>query len=126
MGRKKILVVDDEESIREMVRVILGEELYEFAEAGDGLTAQVHIKAHPVDLVITDIIMPDCDGIELVLALRSQRPDLKVIVLSGGGRMKAGHYLNVARKLGATQVFEKPVDTEELRMAVKNCLKNRN
>lgn len=122
MDRKKILLVDDEEAIRKMVHVILGDELYEFAEAGNGLDAQALLEKEPFDLIITDVIMPDCDGIELVMAVRRKRPDIKVIVMSGGGRVRAGHYLNLANKLGATKVFEKPFDTAALRQAVLELL----
>lgn len=122
MDRKKILLVDDEESIRKMVRVILGDELYEFQEAGNGLDAQKILEKQPFDLIITDVIMPDCDGIELVMAVRSKLPDIKVIVMSGGGRVRARHYLDLANKLGAARVFEKPFDTAALRTTVKELL----
>ncbi|MCC7300241.1 MAG: response regulator [Verrucomicrobia bacterium] len=122
MDRKRILLVDDEEAIRKMVRVILGDELYEFAEAGNGMDAQVQLEKQPFDLIITDVIMPDCDGIELVMAVRRKLPDIKVIVMSGGGRVRAGHYLDLAGKLGAARVFEKPFDTAALRAAVQELL----
>lgn len=122
MDRKKILLVDDEEAIRRMVRVILGDELYGFAEAGNGLDAQKLLEKEAFDLVITDVIMPDCDGIELVMAIRRKFPEMKVIVMSGGGRVRAGHYLDLAGKLGAAKVFEKPFDTLALRRAVQELL----
>jgi CheY-like chemotaxis protein len=122
MDRKKILLVDDEDVIRKMVSVILGSELYEFAEASNGLEAQALLEKEPFDLIISDVIMPDCDGIELVMAIRRKLPDIKVIVMSGGGRVRAGHYLDLANKLGAARVFEKPFDTAALRQAVKELL----
>jgi len=122
MDRKKILVVDDEEAIRKMVRVILGDDLYEFAEAGNGVAAQDLLGKQSFDLIISDVIMPDCDGIELVMAVRQKLPNIKVIVMSGGGRVRASHYLDLAEKLGATRVFEKPFDTMGLRQAVKEML----
>jgi DNA-binding NtrC family response regulator len=122
MDLKKILLVDDEEAIRKMVRAILGNDNYEFAEASNGLEAQDVLEKQPFDLVISDVIMPDCDGIELVMAIRRKLPDIKVIVMSGGGRVRAGHYLDLAGKLGATRVFEKPFDTVALRTAVQELL----
>jgi DNA-binding NtrC family response regulator len=122
MDRKKILLVDDEGAIRKMIRVILGDGLYEFAEASNGLEAQVLLEKQPFDLVVSDVIMPDCDGIELVMAIRRKLPDIKVIVMSGGGRVRAGHYLDLAAKLGAARVFEKPFDTAALRKAVHELL----
>ncbi len=122
MDRKKILLVDDEEAIRKMVRAVLGNELYEFGEAVNGLDAQALLAKQHFDLIITDVIMPDCDGIELVMAIRRTQPDIKVIVMSGGGRVRAGHYLDLAGKLGAAKVFEKPFDTAALRQTVKELL----
>lgn len=122
MERKKILLVDDEESIRKMVRTILGEECYEIAEAANGLEAQKQLGKQNFDLVITDVIMPDCDGIELVMSVRRKQPGLQVIVMSGGGRVRAGHYLDLAAKLGAACVFEKPFDTAVLRQTVQDLL----
>jgi DNA-binding NtrC family response regulator len=122
MDRKKILLVDDEEAIRKMLRAILGEARYEFAEVGNGLDAQTLLGKETFNLVITDVIMPDCDGIELIMAIRSKLPDIKVIVMSGGGRVRAGHYLDLAGKLGAARVFEKPFDTTALRTAVQELL----
>lgn len=122
MDRKKILLVDDEDAIRKMVRAVLGTELYEFDEASNGLDAQAKLGKSKFDLIITDVIMPDCDGIELVMAIRRKLPDIKVIVMSGGGRVRAGHYLDLAGKLGATRVFEKPFDTAALRQTVLELL----
>jgi DNA-binding NtrC family response regulator len=122
MERKKILLVDDEEALRKMVRVILGDESYEFFEAVNGRDAQNLLAKETFDLIITDVIMPDCDGIELVMSVRRQLPDLKVIVLSGGGRVRASHYLDLAGKLGAAKVFEKPFDPAALRRAVEELL----
>ncbi len=122
MNRKKILLVDDEDAIRKMVRAVLGGELYEFDEASNGIAAQVILEKQKFDLVISDVIMPDCDGIELVMAIRRKLPDIKIIVMSGGGRVRAGHYLDLAGKLGATRVFEKPFDTAALRQTVNELL----
>lgn len=122
MDRKKILLVDDEEAIRKMVRAVLGSELYEFAEAANGIAAQAILEKQKFALVISDVIMPDCDGIELVMAIRRKLPEIKIIVMSGGGRVRAGHYLDLASKLGATRVFEKPFDTAELRQTVHDLL----
>jgi DNA-binding NtrC family response regulator len=122
VDQKKILLVDDEEAIRKMVRAVLGNELYEFGEAVNGLEAQALLGKQHFDLIITDVIMPDCDGIELVMAIRRKQPDIKVIVMSGGGRVRAGHYLDLAGKLGAAKVFEKPFDTAALRQTVKELL----
>jgi len=119
---KNILLVDDEESIRKMVRAVLADEEYAFTEANNGVEALEIMEGQSFDLIITDVIMPDCDGIELVMTVRKKLPDIKVIVMSGGGRVRADHYLNLAEKLGAARVFEKPFNTAELRETVSELL----
>jgi len=119
---KNILLVDDEESIRKMVRAVLGEDNYSFTEASNGVEALEIMETQSFDLILTDVIMPDCDGIELVMSVRKKLPDIKVIVMSGGGRVRADHYLNLAEKLGAARVFEKPFNTAELRETVAELL----
>jgi DNA-binding NtrC family response regulator len=122
MERKTILVVDDEPMIREMVRVMLAGQPYDLVDAGNGIEALACLEKQPVDLILTDIIMPDSDGIELVMALRRSRPGMKVIVMSGGGRVRAGHYLDLARRLGAAYVIEKPFDAATLCRVIKEQL----
>ncbi len=119
---KKILLVDDEEAIRTMVRAVLNTDTRSFSEASNGDEAQALLGAESFDLVISDVIMPDCDGIELVMAIRRKFPRIPVVVMSGGGRVNASLYLDLAEKLGALSVFEKPFNTTELRRAVSRIL----
>jgi DNA-binding NtrC family response regulator len=119
---KKILLVDDEAAIRSMVSVVLKADDRTFVEAGNGTVAQELLETSSFDLIISDVIMPDCDGIELVMAIRRKFPEVPVIIMSGGGRVQANHYLNLAEKLGAARVFEKPFDTAALRNAVSELL----
>lgn len=119
---KKILLVDDEGAIRSMVSVVLKGEGRTFVEASNGMEAQAFLAADSYDLVISDVIMPDCDGIELVMSIRRKQPEVPVIIMSGGGRVQANHYLNLAEKLGAAKVFEKPFDTAVLRKTVAEIL----
>lgn len=119
---KKILLVDDEDAIRSMVRAVLMQGNRSFSEAANGREAQALLDAEEYDLVISDVIMPDCDGIELVMAIRRKLPDIPVIMMSGGGRVNASHYLDLAEKLGAISVFEKPFNTAELRSKVIEIL----
>jgi DNA-binding NtrC family response regulator len=119
---KNILLVDDEASIRTMVRAILSDPEYSFVEAANGKEALEILETKAFDLIITDVIMPDCDGIELVMTVRRKLPGVKIVVMSGGGRVRADHYLNLAEKLGAAHVFEKPFNTTELRETVSSLL----
>jgi len=120
MDRKKILLVDDEAAIRRMARAVLGEEFYEITEEGNGLDAQARLEKQKFDLIITDIIMPGCDGIDLAIDVRSKHPDTKIIIMSG--RVRSAHYFDLAEKLGATRVVEKPFDTEAFRKVVHELL----
>jgi DNA-binding NtrC family response regulator len=119
---KKILLVDDEEAIRSMLRKILDQEGRSFLEASDGLKAQGILRGEPCDLVVSDVIMPDCDGIELVMAIRRNHPNLPVIVMSGGGRANTERYLTLAEKLGSMRIFEKPFNASKLRIVVDELL----
>lgn len=119
---KKILLVDDEAAIRSMLSVLLKTETRTFVEASNGTVAQEILETDSFDLIISDVIMPDCDGIELVMAIRRKLPEVPVIIMSGGGRVHASHYLNLAEKLGAARVFEKPFNAQDLRAAVTELL----
>lgn len=123
---KKILLVDDDAAIRSMLSVLLKTETRSFVEASNGMDAQEFLENDSFDLIISDVIMPDCDGIELIMALRRKRPGVPVIIMSGGGRVDASHYLDLAKKLGAVQVFEKPFKTSELQSVVAEELGEQN
>ncbi len=105
-----------------MLSAMLKGENRTFVDASNGTEAQEILEGSSFDLVISDVIMPDCDGIELVMAIRSKLPDIPVIIVSGGGRVQANHYLKLAKKLGAASVFEKPFDTVRLRKKVTELL----
>ncbi len=119
---QQILLVDDEAAVRSMVSVLLVADDREFVEAANGKEALKILETSSFDLVISDVIMPNCDGIELVLSIRRKLPNVPVLIMSGGGRAQASHYLNLAEKLGAAKVFEKPFNTAKLRAAVSELL----
>ena len=118
----RILVIDDEELVRLTLRQTLEKAGYEVAEAQDGKEGLEIQNEVPVDLVITDIIMPEMDGMEMIHALRQKHPDVKVIAISGGGRAGTAGYLNLAKKIGAHHVLPKPFDRQELLQLVKTTL----
>ena len=74
------------------------------------------------DLVITDIIMPDQEGIQTITEMRAAKPDAKIIAISGGGRIGNTDFLKIAQVLGAMAVIPKPFDLDELMMTVRDCL----
>jgi len=118
----RILVVDDEDTIRRMLRVALEMEGHEVVDASEGQEAlQLH-RTTPVDLVITDILMPETNGLQVILALRRETPQLKVIAMSGGGRFILLEALQAAETLGAFATLGKPFDIDALLDTVNRAL----
>jgi DNA-binding response OmpR family regulator len=119
---KNILVIDDDESIRTLLSRALSFAGFQVTEAATGVEGRKLFDAQPPDLVVTDIIMPDADGIEFIFHARKRRKDVPIVALSGGGRLAAGNYLTMARSAGATVVYEKPLKLEELVNTIKRLL----
>ena len=119
---KQILIIDDEPQIRSMLKKMLEQEGFDIIVASDGKEGMKLFEKDPVDLVITEIIMPEKDGIEVIQALRKDYPDVPIIAMSGGGRNSPDGYLNMEKLLGAQATFEKPINKEELLNTVKKVL----
>jgi len=117
-----ILIIDDEVQARETLRELFEYEGYEVTEAPDGMEGMKIFREKPTDLVITDIVMPDKDGIETIMELKNEFPGVRIIAISGGGRIGPEHYLEMAGQLGAMRTFLKPVDLEKLSEAVREIL----
>ncbi len=109
-----ILMVDDQKEMRTMVRRVLTEAGYEVAEAEDGAAALAAFRANPPALVITDIIMPEKEGIEVIATMKRERPEVKLLAISGGGRARVMDFLAIAEKAGADAVLEKPFRKSDL------------
>jgi DNA-binding NtrC family response regulator len=120
--KARILIIDDEAQIRELLGQMLTREGYDVAYARDGKEGMNACREQSIDLIITDIIMPEKDGIEMILELRHDFPALKVIAISGGGRLGPDGYLEMARKLGAHRTFFKPFNRKEILDAVQELL----
>ncbi len=119
----RILIIDDEQAIRSVLRRALERAGHEVSEADDGQAGLKQIAQSPFDLVVTDIVMPTMEGIEFILQLHREKPGLKVIAVSGGGRVAPKAYLDMARSAGATSVLAKPFAIDELLAAVDAALK---
>jgi len=80
------------------------------------------LKKYTPDVVVTDIIMPERNGIEVILEIKRNYPSIRVIAISGGGRLNANTHLNIARDLGVAAIMLKPIKLDELKIAIENCL----
>lgn len=118
----RILVADDGEDIREILRMMLSAAGYEVLVAPDGESALALMRAEPIDLIITDIFMPGKEGIETIIELRRDFPSVKIVAMSGGGRMGELHYLEDAVKLGAVRSILKPFRADEILAVVREAL----
>lgn len=118
----KILVIDDEPAVRYAVTRILETKGYEVSTAADGVRgmSQFHLW-HP-DLVVTDLIMPEQEGMQTIKQIRQADPAVKILAISGGGRLVNVDFLQVARRLGADEILAKPFDSVELLSTVRRLL----
>jgi CheY-like chemotaxis protein len=114
----KILVIDDDDSVRAVLTYILKEAGHQIVEASNGRKGLDLAKVEPFDLVITDLVMPDVDGLQAIRELRQSNENIKIVAMSGGGLNKPGFYLNVAEKLGANAALSKPFSRSELLLTV--------
>ncbi len=119
---KRILVIDDDVQVRQMLKQTLEREGYEVVDAADGNEGIKLYRDEPTDLIITDIIMPDKEGIETIIELKRDFPDVKIIAVSGGGRIDSRNYLEVAHGFGVDRTFTKPFDRAELLEAIQQLL----
>jgi CheY-like chemotaxis protein len=107
-----ILVIDDNDPVRGFLRAALESRGHSVAEAAQGRSAVQRLRESPVDLVLTDIYMPDCDGLEVIMTLRREFPEVRIVAMSGGSGDR--NLLMVARQLGAQEVLEKPINVDDL------------
>jgi CheY-like chemotaxis protein len=103
-----VLIVDDNADLRSFVKIVLERAGFETQVAADGERALDLQRAHPADVLITDIFMPERDGIELIHQFKSAFPQVKIIAMSGGGRVSQMDYLPFAADIGADLVLRKP------------------
>ncbi len=115
----RILVIDPDPFSCRGIREVLAEAGYLAESAANGKLALDWLRSNGADLVITEMLMPEMDGIELIQALRREHPRAKILAISGGGLMPPGNYLRLARALSAQQVLAKPFTRMELVEAVK-------
>ncbi|MCP9440847.1 MAG: response regulator [Nitrospira sp.] len=115
-----ILIVDDEEPVRTLLRRVLEKDGHTVSEAANGAIALALYRQNPADLVITDILMPERDGMAVLLDLTKEFLDAKVIAMTGASGDQ--HLLRVAKLFGARAVIKKPFAVEEIRRLVRFTL----
>lgn len=118
----RVLVIEDDETVRSMLLCVLADAGHEAIGACNGCKGITMFRAAPADLIITDILMPEKDGLETIMELRSDSPDVKIIAISGGGRISAKHYLHSAAEMGAVRTLNKPFMPSELLSVVEEAL----
>jgi DNA-binding response OmpR family regulator len=119
-----VLIVEDDKELREMLKMSLLRSGFTVLEAGNGKDAITHFKPSLTDLVVTDLIMPEEDGLKVVIKLRELKPSIKIIAISGGGKVGPGSYLNLAKVLGADAIYSKPFSVNELTAKIEQLLDN--
>jgi CheY-like chemotaxis protein len=118
----KILVVDDDEQVRMMLKKLLERDSHDVVTAENGVVAMQRQQENPADIVIVDIIMPEKEGFETIMELRREFPAVKIIAMSGGGQLGPEKYLKLAKVLGVEFALEKPLHIEELRSSVSRLI----
>ena len=118
----RILIIDDNEQMRVLLRQAMEWAGFEVSVADNGRHGQQLFEEQQVALVITDLIMPEQEGLETIRELKKIQPDVKIIAISGGGRIGPEAYLPAAMELGADRIFAKPFDIKELVECVRDLL----
>lgn len=114
----KILLVEDDDLVRDMLTQVLQRATHEVMCATNGEEAMEYLKKEKPDIMVTDIIMPKKSGITLISEVRDRHPTMEIIAISGGGRLDPTGYLDLSETLGASVSFEKPIDNNALLMAI--------
>lgn len=121
----RILIIEDDSLTREWLESLLSRNGFVVESATNGQEGIDLFRANPANLVITDIVMPEKDGIETITDLKRTHPDVKVIAISGGERRPEGvsrNYLHSAKLLGADLAIKKPFSNDDMLTAVKQLL----
>ena len=118
-----IMVVDDDEQVRRTICENLEDCGFEVIQARDGQEAMTHLEeGRRPNVVITDLIMPRREGLEIIMEIRKQHPGIRLVAMSGGGRSKSADFLQMAARLGADAIMPKPVDITELEKTVRDLM----
>ncbi len=119
---KRIVFIEDDPMLRPALSARLRDAGYSVFEAAHGAEAIEYVRKHPVDLVITDMLMPEMDGVDTIRALRHYHPAVKIVAMSGGGSFSGENYLKIAHALGVHRTLKKPFTVVELVKAVMELI----
>ncbi|HEX9887300.1 MAG TPA: response regulator [Longimicrobiales bacterium] len=117
-----ILIIDDDPQILRALAGLLEQQGHTVRQAGDGARALALLNEESADLVISDIYMPEMDGIEFLIRVHEEFPDLPIVAMSGGGFMPRDELLEDASQLGAVQILAKPFALADVLRVVENAL----
>lgn len=120
--KNRILIIDDDVDFAHTLRDMLLAENYEVDVAYNGVNGMFYQNKNPYNLIVTDIVMPDMDGIEVILKVKQSSADTKLVAISGGGYFHSHDYLFMAKQLGASMVFSKPFCTSDFKQGISQLL----
>lgn len=118
----RILVIEDDDAVRAMLKNTLEREGYDVKVATNGGEGQSIFRQYPAELIITDILMPEKEGIETIMELRRDFPDVKIMAISGGGMIASEEYLKIAKSAGALRTLPKPFRRDDLLKNIRELL----
>jgi two-component system, chemotaxis family, chemotaxis protein CheY len=110
----RVLVIDDDVAVRQTIALLLDDAGIDVIQAADGKEGLSLLPCSQPDLIVTDIIMPEKEGIETIMEIRKLDRDIPIIAISGGGRIGNADFLEIASRLGASVTLPKPFDPETL------------
>ena len=118
----RILIIDDDVQFLKMLRQMLERAGYEIVEASNGKIGIKLFRENPTDLIITDIFMPDKDGLETIMELKQEFPAIKIIAMSGGGQKNEFCYLDIAKIFGVNRSLNKPFERQEILQVIEELV----
>lgn len=121
---KKILFIDDDVLIRQAYSEILQRNGFDVTSVSDGLYVNSEMQKSKFDLIVTDIVMPEKEGLETIKEIRSRNKNVPILAISGGGRIAPENHLLLAKLMGANDTLTKPFDSSTLILKINTLLKN--
>jgi len=119
---KSVLVVDDDVHVQGLLTMMLTRLGFHVTSCHDGKQAVIDLNSKSFDILLTDIIMPDMDGYELIRITKSNHPGIFIVAMTGGGNFKADDYLKMAKPIGADAILEKPFTYDDIREITEDLI----